>query len=358
MARWIHFPDWADGTARLLHNALNKAFYLRDDLIDICRSVGLPPHEVDWGQPAAQLWQGLTRDCADAGRLEDLIEHVKARCPAVGGDLDTVLSARNTGIDWYAATERHLALLLGPGCARAVLDRRELRAHLLDLVQRQYPVLTITGRPGTGKSYSRYLIHHMASDPALDCEFRTIDVEDDFYDRVDAAGFMTVLAARLGLDAKFDVDRHTEQARTVRELVNLFVGRFSTLPRRLRWVFIDGLDRPQVAPDVHMAVARLAKEVEAGQLFNTRLIVTGHSGDFAPPVMEVLRHEELSGLTTSHVHGFFRGLADHTGLPISDTELEELAEAVLAEADLADLALLGAAASRAAHTRFSAGGGS
>ncbi|OXM55759.1 hypothetical protein [Amycolatopsis alba] len=356
MVRWILFPDWGDNTARLLHDTLNKAFYLREDLIELYCGAGLPPHEIDWNQPAAQLWPTITRDTADAGRLENLILLVRHRCPAVAPDLDVVLSAHNTDISWYSARERHLSLLLGPGCQRALLDRRELRAHLVDLVKRQFPVLTITGEPGSGKSYSRHLIQHMAGDPVLDCEFKIINVEDDFYDHVGATDFMTTLAARLGLPTRFDVDEHTEQARTVRELVDLFVGRFTTLPGRLRWIFIDGLDRPQVAPGVHMVVAQLAKEVEAGQLPDTRLIVTGHPGDFAPAVLEVLRHEELTGVTTSHLHGFFRGLAEHVGKPLSDEALEDLVDQVLAEAALDDLQVLGRAACRAAHLHFTPAG--
>ncbi|RSM60713.1 hypothetical protein DMH03_18415 [Amycolatopsis sp. WAC 01376] len=356
MVRWIHFPDWGDGTARLLHDTLNKAFYLRDELIDIYRGAGLAPFEVDWGQPAAQLWPTITRDAADAGRLAHLIELVKARCPAVGPDLDAVLAAHNTDGSWYSPRERHLSLLLGPGCQRALLDRRDLRAHLVDLARKQFPVLSITGEPGSGKSYSRHLIQHMAGDPALACEFRLVNVEDDFYDHVDATGFMTALAARLGLPTYFPVDQHTEQARTVRELVDVFVGRFAALPKKMRWIFIDGLDRPQVSSGVHMVVAQLAKEVEAGQLPGARLIVTGHPGDFSPAVLEVLRHEKLTGVTTSHLQGFFRGLADHVGKPISDDELEALVDQVLGEADLDDLRVLGSAACRAAHLHFTPAG--
>lgn len=356
MVRWIHAPDWGDSTAHLLHAALNKAFFKSDELIGIYRGIGLEPSDVDWHQPTSQLWPTITRDAVDAGRLERLIELVKHRCPAVAPDLDTVLAAQNTDITWYQERERHRSLLLGPGCRRALLDRTDLRAHLVDLARKQFPVLTITGDPGSGKTYSRHLIQHMASDPALDCDFKIITVEEDFYDHVDATGFMTTLAARLGLPTDFPVDLHTEQARTVRELVNVFVGRFSTLPERLRWIFIDGLDRPQVGSGVHMVVAQLAKEVEAGQLRDTRLIVTGHPGDFAPAVLEVLLHEKLTGVTTSHLHGFFRGLADHVGTPISDDDLDDLVNQVLAQADLDDLPVLGKAACRAAHSHFTPAG--
>ncbi|MFE5564840.1 hypothetical protein ACFQ68_07610 [Amycolatopsis japonica] len=352
MVRWIDAPDWGDSTAHLLHTALNNALYESDKLLDVYRGIGLEPCDINWNQPTAHLWPTITRDAAKVRRLERLITLVKHRCPAVAPDLDTVLAARGTHTTWYREQERHRSLLLGPGCSRALLDRTDLRAHLVDLARKQFPVLTITGEPGSGKTYSRHLIQHMAGDPALACEFKIISVEEDFYDHVDATAFMATLAARLGLPTDFPVDQHTEQARTVRELVNVFVGRFSALPERLRWIFIDGLDRPQVRSGVHMVVAQLAKEVEAGQLRDTRLIVTGHPGDFAPAVLEVLLHEKLTGVTTSHLRGFFRGLADHVGSTLSDDDVDCLVDQVLAQADLDDLPVLGKAACLAAHSQF------
>ncbi|MET8853389.1 hypothetical protein [Amycolatopsis sp. NPDC004625] len=358
MTRWIDDPKWHDATARLLHKTLGDAYYRVDDLIEIYTTVGLPPQEIHWDQKAGALWPVITRDCADAGKLGELIDLVKCRKPATAGALDTVLAARVSGANWYSSADRHLSHLLGPGCARALLDRRELRAHLRDLAEYDYPVLSITGEPGSGKSYSRHLIGHIANDPALVCDFLIIDMEDEFYDRVELAGFMTILATRLGLAANFEVDPHTEESRQARELVNIFVGRYAQLPRRLRWIFVDGLDRPTVQPAVRIAVAQLAKEVEAGQLPKTRLIVTGHPGDFSPAVLEVLRHEELADLTWAHVHGFFRGIAQHIGRELPEQHLAELVDRVVAEADLTDLRLLGAAASRAAHAHFGPGTGS
>lgn len=358
MAKWIHFPNWSDGTARLLHDTLGAAFYAVPEIQDICRVLGLRLHDYVWTQSASVLWPSITRDCFDAGRLPALIDEIKTRKPATAAALDRVLAAQNAGVTWYSEPDRHLSLLLGPGCARALLDRSELRAHLLDMVLQHYPVLAITGEPGTGKSYSRHLVQHIAADPELRCDFTVVDLEDDVYDRVDMTTFMTMLSTRLGLPGDYDVDLNTEHTRTARELVDVFVGRFSALPRRLRWLFIDGLDRPHVPAGVHQVVARLAWEVEAGQLGQTRLIVTGHPGDFAPKVMEVLRHERLSGLTHAHVRGFFSGLAEHVGREVTDEDLTELVGLVLAESgDLSDLKLVGPAAARAAHAHFGPDGG-
>lgn len=358
MTRWIDAPDWHDATADLLHETLREAYYRMNDLIELYSSVGLRPNDFAWEGTARVLWPSITRDCAGAGKLEDLIVLVRDARPATGPALTKVLAAQVSGGNWYRSAERHLSHLLGPGCGRAMLDRLDLRTHLRDLADGGFPVLSITGDPGSGKSYSRHLIQHIASDPLLNCDFRIIDVADEFYDRVDSLGFMTALANRLGMTGDFAVDPHVEESRKVRELVDIFVGRYAQLPSRLRWIFIDGLDRPTVQSGVRIAVARLAKEVESGQLPATRLIVTGHPGDFAPAVMEVLRHEQLGDVTPAHVHGFFKGVARHVGKEISEQHLSLLVHQVLEEAELADLSLLGRTACKAAHAHFSPAAGS
>lgn len=147
MARWILVPDWGDNTAQLLHTTLQEAFWNARDLEQIWIGVGMPPAQIDWQQPAAALWPALTRDAWEAQRLEQLIREVRDRRPAVAVKLDRVLAAENIGVGWYAPQYRHQALLLGPGCRRAMLDRVALRHHLLKMLHEQYPVLAITGGP-------------------------------------------------------------------------------------------------------------------------------------------------------------------------------------------------------------------
>lgn len=356
MASWTDHPDWSDGTARLLHDALSDAYPFGHDIRELCAVVGIPPYRIHWEQSADQLWPAVTRECARAGVLAVLVREICHRKPAVSSRLSAVLDAQTAPPSWYTPRERHLSLLMGPGYRRAFLDRRALRLHLVDLIRHDYPVLAITGRSGTGKSYSRHLIQHLAEDPALRCELRIVDLEDEFYDEVTPVDFVATLARRLGLPAHFDVDLDTEQSRTVRELVEVFVGRFVALPSRLRWLFVDGLDRPHVRPGVHAVVGRLATEIERGQLPNTRLIVTGHPGDFAPSVLEHLRHEDLAEVTLSHVEDFFSGVAEHVGRELSDDELAKLVAEVLADSDPADLHLLGRKVAETAHAHFGQGG--
>ncbi|HEX8865357.1 MAG TPA: hypothetical protein VF821_06820 [Lentzea sp.] len=351
MARWVDRPDWRDGTAALLHGTLANSIYQVSQMTEIWQRIGMSPAHIVWhDQTAAALWPALTRDASDAGNLEALIRLIRAEKPSIAPVLDQVLAVQVARTNWYQCPEPHRSMLVGPGAKRAVLDRTQLRTSLLRMVTEDYPILSIVGRAGSGKTYSRHLIQHIVgSDP-----FVRIDIEG-MYDRVTAADLVRTLALRLGIIKKNDditVDPHVEASRAAWELVHQFVGLYRALPPVTRWVFIDGLDRTSVEPSVHTAVAQIAKEVEAGQLRDMRLIVTGHSGDFAPDVHFVLLSESLADITEHDLRQFFQHVADIVGHPLSGLELTALVEKAVSEAGLADLKALGHKAGTLAHESF------
>lgn len=353
MARWIDHPDWGDGTARLLHESLARAYWQLADMQEVWQAVGMDPAAVSWSGTARSLWPALTRDAAGAGRLRELIGLVRQRRAAVAADLDRVLAAEVTGLEWYTSGDRYTSRLVGPGSRRAVLDRARLRSNLRSLAG-GYPVLSIQGGSGSGKTHSRHLIQHVAADPAVDCELRILEIGEEWPDdaEVDAVAFTGRLARRLGMPAEFSVDTYTEPMRTARELTSEFVGRFGALPARRRWLFIDGLDRGQVTAPVHAVVRNLAKEVEAGQLGQTQLIVTGQPEDFTGAVLDVLLEERIEAVTAAHLNLFFAEVAADVGEPLTADERARMVSDVLAVAQLTDLRGVGLAASRVAHEKF------
>jgi hypothetical protein len=272
--------------------------------------------------------------------------------PALSATLDMVLAAESATAHWYLPPDRAQSVLIGPGCMRALIDREGLRENIRRMMRNDYPILAISGAPGSGKSYSRHLLQHVLHDPGLACELILIDVESDWYDDVSGFELMSTLVIKLGLEPLTPVDENVEQSRAVRDLMLEFVGRFRQLPHRSRWIFIDGLDRPSVRPCVHLAVGRMAKEIEAGQLRGARLVVTGHTGDFCPDVMDVLLAESLGEVTEDHLRTFFHNIAATVGEHIEHEEVSAIVADVLAESSLVDLRALGTVAGRAAHTRF------
>lgn len=351
--RWIQCPDWSCATARSLHDALAKALYQKADLVDVWAAIGMDPANVYWELSARQLWPGLTRDAAAVQRLEKLILTVRDRRPALASEFDLVLEAELPTASWYTCADPFMSRLIGPGNRLAVIDRYGLRAGIIDIARQDFPILAISGPTGSGRSYSRRLLQHVAEHSDILLELVTVDAANELRNSADAASLLRALAQKLGLPTSFDVDVLTEANRKAREMVTELVGKFRNLERLNRWIFLDSLDRPHVQPDLHAAVGHLASEIEAGQLGPTRLIVTGHPGDFAPEVLDVLRQETISDISDAEIRAFFREVASDIGLALEDLELNELVEEVtLRVGGGGGLRALGISASEVAHVRF------
>jgi hypothetical protein len=350
---WIKFPDWSDATARLLHDTLRKAMYQSAGIEQVCRDIGMDPSRQSWTDPASALWPAVTRDAADAGLLEILVWEMRARRPALADDFSTVLTAKLPDESWYRCPDPFKSKLVGPGNKMAVLDRDGLRTGLIAITREKFPVLEIRGVTGSGRSYSRRVLQHIADHAGKEWELVIVDAELDLPDPAHAPDLIRTLAGSLGLPPTWGFDVWTEDTSKAREIVTIFAGAvWRDLPRIRRWIFLDSLDRERVKPDLHAAVGHLASKIEKGQLGETRLIVTGHPGDFPPEVLDVLHQENIEQITEKQVRTFFREVAQDIGRTLEEEELDMLVATVWAQADGSGLRALGRAVSEVAHSHF------
>jgi hypothetical protein len=349
--RWVKLPDWSDATACYLHDTLAQALYLRQDLTEVWLAIGMDPARVYWDQAARTLWPALTRDAADNGLLEELILQVRKRRPVLSEKFDSILNAEICTGSWYVCANPFMSRLVGPGHRLAVLDRSGLRSGIIDVAQQHFPVLAIRGPSGSGRSYSRRILQHVAQQPDIGFDLIVVDAAA-LSKPAGARELLERLAGRLGIVATFDVDIHTEANRKAREMVEEFVDRFRQIPRMNRWIFLDSLDRPHVQEDLHTAVGHLASEIEAGQLDSTRLVVTGHPGDFAQEVMDVLVEETIAEISELEVRAFFREVANDIGKALEGADLDSLVSEVMIRAGTGGLRALGKSASEVAHQHF------
>ncbi len=356
--KWIDQPNWSDDTGRELHDALKTAFWRSDDLERIWIQIALDPATQTWNEPAAGLWWALMQDAHAAGKLEALIAEVQKRDPAIAPRLDAVLTAQVRAESWYACNDHFTARLVGRGNRRSLINRRRLVSGLKQLAHDDYVVFNIQGKPGSGKSHSRLLVQHVLKTPGLNSSLTMLDIAEEWPDKpgasdIDAYAFVRVLAQKVNMGTTFTVDlAHTQPERVSRDLANIFAARYASVPNPARWIFIDGLDRPRVLPDVHVLVSHLAFAAESGGLGETRLITTGHPGDFANSVLDVLVEEEIAEIDEDDLEGFFEEVGRQVGSPLANGEGRVLAAKVLAGASLHDLPALDRAASAEARLRF------
>jgi hypothetical protein len=352
--RWIIAPDWSDPVAQRLHSLLRKSIDRSEDIQQICREIGLDPGRLCWGEPSGALWPAVTHDAAEIGRLDVLVWKVRERRPALASEFDAILEAETASESWYYCEDPFRSKLVGPNNSLAVLDRDGLRAGLIAIARQDYPVLAIYGPAGSGRSYSKRILQHVAMHTGHRWEPPVIvDAEEHLPNPAHAGDLLKTLADMLHLPLAVDVDELTENTAKARGAVTAFVGMLSRcLPRGRRLIFLDSLDRQRVQPDLLAAVGHLAWDIANGALGETRLIVTGHPGDFKPDVLDVLRREEITPIAQPQVRAFFRGIAQDMERPLDPADLVKLVAEVDDEARGGGLRELGLAASHVAHRYF------
>ena len=356
MTRWIDHPVWGDETGDRLFTALVRAMREPVDMEQVWEETGLAPGLVNVHGAPRLAWIEMAKTAAERqGMLEALLAGVVRRVPGAAAEINAVLAVQLKGLTWYVSPDRYSARLVGPGARMAMLDRAGLRLALSDIVQQGFPMVAITGCLGSGKSHSKYLIQHVATDPSVGCKVVVLDVDSEWAERrtgkIEAPEFANRLMRKLG-GPPLTADLHTDHVEAARGLAAVFVGEYEHLPRTSRWIFIDGLDRDDVDTSVHEFVGFLAGQVVDYQLEETRLIVTGHPGDFPPKVLDVVLEERLDPLDDSHLELFFAGIAADVQVLLSPEETAELVRRVRAEADFTDLRQLGKVASTVAHAHF------
>jgi hypothetical protein len=351
--KWIKSPDWTDDTAHLLHYTLREAIHESGEIKQLCLKIGMDPSHQYWGDPAVRLWPAVTRDATEEDLLDRLVWEMRKSYPALADDFDRVLNAELPSESWYNCRDPFKSKLIGPGNTMAVLDRDGLRTGLIDIARHRYPVLAIYGAKGSGRSYSRRVLQHVAGHPSTQWQLVIVDAQD-LPERAHAWDLLRKLADRLGLEVDFDrVDGLTENTWKAKESVGIFIREFTRHSRAAkRWIFLDSLDQGRVTRDLNVAVCLLASEIEYGQLGETRLIVAGYQDIFTTHVEDVLRREEINEIADPQIRTFFGEVGQDIGRTVETEELDRLVAEVRARAGEGGLRALGRAASEVAHGYF------
>ena len=327
MTAWVDDPDLSMSITSDLINALADAVYEPDQIKPIVLVIGLHAADMPW-RIARETWLEVVREAAQHGKMRALVEHMRDHFAMLEERMTRVLStSRAGGVGlWYQCANPKQARLLGSHSQKAMIDRYELSDDLDELMSPAgRPILLISGDPGSGKTHSRYLLRHIMDNTRQDWEWAVLDIAEmwpvEDYRSVNAREFIGELSAKLGLSRQYDdVTCHTEAKRIARELVTSMVGRFRQLPPAHRMIFIDGLDRSNMASDVAVAIAHIARNIETGELARLRMVLTGYRGEFSPAVVDVLNENRIAQVGVTYVEQFFKEIGDHVGKPCTFDE--------------------------------------
>jgi len=135
-----------------------------------------------------------------------------------------------------------------------------------------------------------------------------------------AARLIGDIADLLGI-ADFDAAiRDTAQRSTSpRILTNRLIGRLPGDHRR-RWLFVDGLDRPNVGSVAVELAEKLAEAAVNDRLFPLQLIIAGYAG----ALLDDSALERIQPIGRPEVESFFRDVADHLGADVTEEDMQRL----------------------------------
>jgi len=326
----LGLTELGDERMKLVIEMLTKSVYGEAKVSAVLEAAGLSPGDYSLGSARAS-WRDAVPDAARNGKLNVLVASVTETNRAFGSDLERrmrqLLTPSGSGF-WYRCDDPFASGFVGAGAGRAVIDRQELRRGLQDLAAGENRVLIVTGEPGAGKTHSWRLIEHLQYAATMSASHRFIRVTThSFADGPSGEVLAETLASRLlGEEIKLAPSNELDDTR-IRRLLDIIIGRY---PRDglIRWIVLDGLDRPLVQETARDLARQLITLVSDSDLPNTRLIITGF--DLLGLVTnDPYQLERIPPIDETLVSNFLATVASHLGCRTSPEELAGFAAKVL-----------------------------
>jgi hypothetical protein len=325
----LTLTDVGDPRAAFVIDLLTRRVYAEEAIAAALEGARLVPG--DYRLTRARLaWTEAVPDAARLGRLDALVRGAAVREPALLAELEqrlAELAAPPGAASWYAHADPLGSRFVGPGAKRAVVDRAELRAGLRALSTDDYRILLVSGGPRTGKSHTWVLIDHLRNTGRLAGAHRFVRVTTHAWSGpVTGEDMAGSVAAKLGVDLRLVESREPEETR-VRKILDKLVGSYPQ-DDAVRWIVLDGLDRPAVRDSARDFARRMITLVDEGELPRTRLVVTG---------LDVLGLDLGFGVCTETipaidavlVKAFLTDVAAHLARETGEAEIDALVAEVL-----------------------------
>ena len=207
-----------------------------------------------------------------------------------------------------------------------------MRDGLRNLATDQYRILVVSGKAGSGKSHSWFLVAHLRDAGKLTGEHRFALVTTHDWEGGEVTGedLAQTLASKLGLNIELAPSGELDDARS-RKFLDKLVGKYvDEYPPRDRinwWIMLDGLDLPGVQKSARDVARRLITMIRRYELQHTRLILTGlndpglATGDAA--------FEEIPTMDKDLVRSFLGEVAKHLDHTATREELDACVAEVL-----------------------------
>jgi hypothetical protein len=325
----LYLGDLHDPRTKLVVRLLSSRVYGEGNVTAALRAAGLSPANYEIGR-ARRTWLAAVPDAARERKLDALVGYVAADDATFGRELERELQALHApsgGGAWYRCEDPFRCGFVGAGASRAMIDRTELRRGLADLAHDEYRALVVSGGPGSGKTHSWLLIDHLRETGKL-TGHKCIRVTTHTWGNAEVTGEMVAqsVADRLGLDIRVTASGELPDARA-RKILDMIVGQYPA-DGVIRWIVLDGLDRPRVAESARDVGRQLLTMVIEGDLPNTRLVITGFD-ELGVINRNIVQVEKIRAIDADLVRSFLMDVASHLGQEVEPEDLDDLVEGVL-----------------------------
>jgi hypothetical protein len=224
-----------------------------------------------------------------------------------------------------ASADPYLRYMIGQ--QHPFIDRSVLRVHLKDLLSESLSrVLVITGDRPCGKSYTWFFVRQ----PELLADITPVLVDLSEWANPSAPiEVMSSVALQLGLKEPA-VDEHAQGATKARLLRDWLVGQLQQHDRDGRWLLVfDSLDHAGQRDETLQLIEFLAGAAIRQRLTGLRVILLGYANRLPVDPLESVLTEEIRDIGEPELREFFRLLAQHAKLPISDDAIAVAAHGVI-----------------------------
>lgn len=318
------FSELTDPRTGRLIDLLSKNIYFEIEIATTLKSAGLEPGRYVLG-PANVTWTTVVPDAAQSGKLGDLMKAVSKLRPAFTSELEKTVSQLTqpvaVGGNWYQHDDPYMSYFVGLRRSRAVIDRLGLRAALRELANDEYRVLLVYGKPRSGKTHTWLFVDHLRNAGRLVGNNRfALVTTHDWSDAVTGEAIAESLAGKLNLSINLAPSDELDEAR-VRKFLSFLVGAYPQDDGLIRWIILDGLDRPGVQDGARDLAKGLIRLVDRGELPQTRLVITGldplglHLGNS-------VRTEKIPAIDKALLRKFLTDVATQLGRTTTDGELD------------------------------------
>jgi hypothetical protein len=354
----LSLTELDDPRTREVVRLLTERVYGQQKVAATLEAAGLVPGKYTL-DPAELAWLAAVPDAARQRRLGLLLQRVADAEPAFLPELHRrmapLVATPFAAGAWYHYADPLRCRFVGPGARRAVVDRNGLRQALQALASDDFRVLLVTGEPRSGKSHTWVLVDHLRSAGSLLGSHRFARVTTHHWSGdVHGQDLARSLIAKLALDVVVQPANEADET-MVRKLLDGMVGLYPA-DGVTRWIVLDGLDRANVQGAAHDFARTLVDLVNAGELPDTRLIVTG----LDPLGLDAgygLQYERIPAIDEALVRSFVLDVAAHLARDVDAAEVDALVAEVLAaggDGDERDLAEVERALFRVLSSRWGA----